>query len=283
MNTATTGRKAMTMGLADAVPGPLKTVFTKKPKPASRRARTEGAELYRTLGVTPDADYVDVMAAVERLKKKYAEDRKQIIRIEKAKDDIMTLRLNQAVKGNIKSSEEAREMDSYQSAKETYLKKKNSLLKVPAWAQGWFEWPDRAHFTQCAYRHGFMAVFGGAFPSAGVSLQALGGASCFALTMNRNSPPLKRDDNGQVAEIRLPAKKTIALSFITVVLCVVAGNFFGGYAANWFGEYYLLRESYIAVAIQLCFLAAGATITTWRDPNDGPEIAQRRGRMGRRD
>ena len=37
MNTATTGRKAMTMGLADAVPGPLKTVFTKKPKPASRR------------------------------------------------------------------------------------------------------------------------------------------------------------------------------------------------------------------------------------------------------
>lgn len=76
-------------------------------------------------------------------------------------------------------------MDSYQSAKETYLKKKNSLLRVPGWAKGWFEWPDREHFNQCLYRHGFMALFGGAFPSAGVSLQALGGASCFALTMNR--------------------------------------------------------------------------------------------------
>ena len=100
-------------------------------------------------------------------------------------------------------------MDSYQSAKETYLKKKNSLLKVPAWAQGWFEWPDRAHFTQCAYRHGFMAVFGGAFPSAGVSLQALGGASCFALTMNRwgRSEPFflrESDELRSVGEAREP-------------------------------------------------------------------------------
>lgn len=86
---------------------------------------------------------------------------------------------------SLKTSEEAREMDSYQSAKETYLKKKNSLMKVPGWAKGWFEWPDREHFNQCLYRHGFMALFGGAFPTAGVSLQALGGASCFALTMNR--------------------------------------------------------------------------------------------------
>lgn len=65
----------------------------------------------------------------------------------------------------------------------------------------------------------------------------------------RNAPPLKRDENGQVAEIRLPAKKTIALSFITVVLCVVAGNFLGGFAALWFGQYYLLQESYTVIVI----------------------------------
>lgn len=44
---------------------------------SSNRARTEGAELYRTLGVTPDAEYTEVMEAVERLKKKYSGDRKQ--------------------------------------------------------------------------------------------------------------------------------------------------------------------------------------------------------------
>lgn len=42
------------------------------------RTRTEGAELYRTLGVTPDADYMEVLEACDRLKEKYAADRKQV-------------------------------------------------------------------------------------------------------------------------------------------------------------------------------------------------------------
>lgn len=42
------------------------------------RTRTEGAELYRTLGVSPDADYMDVVAACDRLKEKYKGDRKKV-------------------------------------------------------------------------------------------------------------------------------------------------------------------------------------------------------------
>lgn len=34
--------------------------------------------MYRTLGVTPDADYLEVMEACDRLKVKYAADRKQV-------------------------------------------------------------------------------------------------------------------------------------------------------------------------------------------------------------
>ena len=34
--------------------------------------------MYRTLGVTPDADYLEVMEACDRLKVKYADDRKQV-------------------------------------------------------------------------------------------------------------------------------------------------------------------------------------------------------------
>lgn len=38
--------------------------------------------MYRTLGVTPDADYLEVMEACDRLKVKYADDRKQVGRSE---------------------------------------------------------------------------------------------------------------------------------------------------------------------------------------------------------
>lgn len=283
MRTARSGAAGarLSMGLADAIPGPLKSVFAKKPKPSARRSRTEGAELYRTLGVTPDADYMEVLAACDRLKIKYAGDRKKIIRADKAKDDIMALRLTQAVAGKIKTSEEAKDMDSYLSAKDEYFKKKNTIFQVPKWAQGWFEWPDREHFQQCAYRHGLFAIFAGAFPSAGMSLQMLGGASCFALTMNRNGPDLKRDENGQIAEIRLPARMTTALSAITVLCCVLMGAWTGALMANIFGEYYLLKESWNGVMAQMCFMAAGSCITTWRDPADGPSVSRRRGKGGR--
>lgn len=76
-------------------------------------------------------------------------------------------------------------MDSYLSAKDKYMKKKNSALRVPDWAEGWFLIPDREHFNQVVFRHVFFAIFVGCFPSASTSLQMLGGVSCFALTMNR--------------------------------------------------------------------------------------------------
>lgn len=37
--------------------------------------------MYRTLGVTPDADYLEVMEACDRLKVKYEGDRKQVITV----------------------------------------------------------------------------------------------------------------------------------------------------------------------------------------------------------
>lgn len=76
-------------------------------------------------------------------------------------------------------------MDSYNTAKEEYFKKQKSVFQVPGWAQGWFMFPDGSHFKQVAYRHGLFAAFAACFPSATMGLQALGGASNFALTMNR--------------------------------------------------------------------------------------------------
>ena len=42
--------------------------------------------MYRTLGVTPDADYLEVMEACDRLKVKYADDRKQVSERDRDRD-----------------------------------------------------------------------------------------------------------------------------------------------------------------------------------------------------
>ncbi|CAN0212908.1 unnamed protein product [Pylaiella littoralis] len=277
----TTGAASLSMGLVDAVPDKLKNVFASKPKATSRRGRTEGAEMYRTLGVTPDADYLEVMEACDRLKVKYAGDRKQVIRIDKAKDGILSLRLNQAVKGNIKTNEEAQNMNSYLTAKDAYIKKRDSPWRRPVWAKGWVKVPDKEHTRRCAIRHGFMAMFVLAFPSAGMGIKMVGGITTFGMVMNRDGPELKRDENNQIAEVRLPSRLSTAMSFLTVIGTVFIGGVLGGTFSQAIGNRFLIRDTWMDVTTQLCLCASSAFITTWRDPNDGPSIAKKRGIGGR--
>eukprot|EP00752_Nemacystus_decipiens_P012787 g11324.t1 len=272
---------AVSMGLVDAVPDKLKNVFAAKPKPTSRRGRTEGAEMYRTLGVTPDADYLEVMEACDRLKVKYADDRKQVIRIDKAKDGILSLRLNQAVKGNIKTNEEAQQMDDYLTAKEAYIKKRDSPWRRPVWAKGWIKVPDKVHAKRCAIRHGCMAGFVLVFPSAGMGAKLIGAMTTFGMTMNRDGPELKRDENGQVAEVRLPSKLSTAMSFLTVIGSVSLGVTLGGTFSQLIGNRFLIRETWMDMTVQLFLFLGSAFVTTWRDPKDGPSIAKKRGIQGR--
>ncbi|CBN79481.1 conserved unknown protein [Ectocarpus siliculosus] len=243
------GAVSVSMGLVDAVPDKLKNVFASKPKPTSRRGRTEGAELYRTLGVTPDADYLEVMEACDRLKVKYASDRKQVIRVDKAKDGILSLRLNQAVKGNIKTNEEAQNMDSYLTAKEAYIKQRDSPWQRPTWAKGWVKVPDKVHGKRCATRHGLMALFVLAFPSAGMGVKLIGGMTTFGMTMNRDGPELKRDDNGQVAEVRLPSKLSSAMSFLAVIGSIFVGSAVGGTFSQYIGNRILIRDTWMDLSV----------------------------------
>lgn len=76
-------------------------------------------------------------------------------------------------------------MDQYMSAKKEYIKKKNSALRVPAWAKGWFEVPDRTYFNQVAYRHGAFTALSLVLPSAITGLLFFGGVTCAANMMNR--------------------------------------------------------------------------------------------------
>lgn len=275
---------AASMGLADAIPAPLKNVFASKPTRATpRRGRTEGAEYYRTLGVTPDADYMEVLAATDRLKEKYAGDRKKVIQLEKAKDDIMALRLKQAVKGTIKSSDEAKSVDAFSSAKEEFLKKRDTELVVPEFLKGWVEPPDMDHMKKVGYRYIAFMLFTAGFPSAAGGLQMVGGANCLGTIMNRGAPDLKRDENGQIAEMRLPAQKTLLVSIVFMMVAFNVGTQFGDLLARVVGESYLLVESWRGMFVQLFYAITCLYVTTWREPKDGPKIGRKPGRSARRD
>lgn len=63
-------------------------------------------------------------------------------------------------------------------------------------------------------------------------------------SVTRNAPDLKRDENNQIAEIRLPARKTVALTMTTVALSYFTGAFAGTFACRLIGEYYVLLESW---------------------------------------
>lgn len=51
--------------------------------------------------------------------------------------------------------------------------------------KGWVKVPDKEHTRRCAIRHGFMAMFVLAFPSAGMGIKMVGGITTFGMVMNR--------------------------------------------------------------------------------------------------
>lgn len=66
----------------------------------------------------------------------------------------------------------------------------------------------------------------------------------------RDGPELKRDENGQVAEVRLPSKLSTAMSFLTVIASVFLGVSLGGTFSQLIGNRFLIRETWMVSAVQ---------------------------------
>lgn len=72
--------------------------------------------------------------------------------------------------------------------------------------------------------------------------------TCFAtysMYSYRDGPELKRDENGQVAEVRLPSKLSTAMSFLTVIGSVFLGVSMGGTFSQLIGNRFLIRETWM--------------------------------------
>ena len=68
------------------------------------------------------------------------------------------------------------------------------------------------------------------------------------MVVRRDGPDLKRDENGQVAEVRLPSRLSTAMSFLAVVGSVFLGVSLGGTFSQLIGNRYLIRETWMVSA-----------------------------------
>lgn len=96
------------------------------------------SNLYRMFGISEDAAYDEIMAAYERLCTKFADDKKQLIKLEVSKDRILEDRLRRRMSGTLQSKVVESEWDRAQRTR----KKKPLNEYLPAWMQQFIEIPD---------------------------------------------------------------------------------------------------------------------------------------------
>ena len=104
----------------EIVDGPLDPLLNKLPWNArrqqerlARRMRREVAQLHRDLGIPEDAPYEQVVAAADRSKLN-SRDPKAKLEIERAKDKILQLRLNERLAGLSSVNMEARSQSTHE-------------------------------------------------------------------------------------------------------------------------------------------------------------------------
>lgn len=66
--------------------------------------------------------------------------------------------------------------------------------------------------------------------------------------MFRDGPELKRDENNQIAEVRLPSRLSTAMSFLTVIGTVFIGGVLGGTFSQAIGNRFLIRDTWMVSA-----------------------------------
>jgi hypothetical protein len=81
---------------------------------AARRMRREVAQLHRDLGIPEDAPYEQVVAAADKAILQAGRDAKKRLAVEKSKDKILQLRLNERLAGLTSVNMEARSQSTHE-------------------------------------------------------------------------------------------------------------------------------------------------------------------------
>jgi len=105
------------------------------PPPPPPVTVVEGAALFRTLGVAPNAEYDEVTRAVNELKEKYKDDKKMCMKLEITKDKINELRLKQRTQGSLAVTSAAAKIDRSTALFEKTKFKRQVQKSTPRWVK----------------------------------------------------------------------------------------------------------------------------------------------------
>jgi len=203
------------------------------PKKSLSRAVVEGAALFRTLGVAPNAEFPEVTRAVNELKEKYKDDKKMCMKLEVTKDKIMELRLKQRTQGSLAVTSAAAKVDrSTELFEKTKLKRKVQA-STPRWVKRlplmWKPWwkikeikngQERkwavAHFKQSqAFLLGFEVV-SILVPIAVGAVKYFAPIYFFFHLVAKGKEPVVRGPSGFAAEIKPEIWEDYAWAFVLI-------------------------------------------------------------------
>lgn len=249
------------------------------PPPPNPQYTIEGSSAFRTLGIPPNSKFEEVQMAVTRLQAKYWNDKKMLVKIEIAKDEIFDLRLKQRVSGEMTSPELAEDQKNAEIA-EQKAKRAKLASRLPQWItdikfmyyppQKWRKSADReerviqqkhlSNSKKYALGSLFIIVF---VPFIAGLFKPFVSFIFFGHLINRGYPPVRRDRAGNVGEIRPPNYREIAYS----ALFVFGGSALFWVLGNWASPYmWALRPMQTRMSFVLlgCYLAC----TTFQPKQD---------------
>jgi hypothetical protein len=166
---------------------------------------------YRTLGISEDATYDEITDAHIELTERYADDEARVLRLDEAKDLVISEQLRKRMSGELRAKVAASPWD------EKPVQREMPWAPVFRFLRKFIRPPGFGHFK--AVLPLFTAIMLTPLFAPGMSeslnlLSCLGG---FSFTYNRGQADVPKDEWGQIGEIRPFKPKPLQL---TIMLCV---------------------------------------------------------------
>lgn len=171
----------------------------------TRPNKVEGADLYRMIGIAPDADYEEIKAKAASLAIKYANDPKRKIKIEVACDKIVELRLRQAAKGQLQMSGESLVRTQMDSARDA----KAGSFQMPKWTRGMIVTPVPKDQAVRAFKYilGPGLVVAGLVPTFAPQMQGYIVAATLNMVYGRGRPKQHVEEGMPMPRMDFPSKE----------------------------------------------------------------------------
>jgi hypothetical protein len=167
---------------------------------------------YRTLGIPENADYDEIMNAHMALIERYAGQSSRLADIETAKEKVLDDRLRRRMSGSLRPEVADSPFDENPTERiMPWVPVSDTIKKL-------FTLPPRSHVFKVLPLMGGLVFASWVSPSIAGTAMLMNTVSAIGFLYNQGTPEVRRDDMGQVGEIRPTQTKPMILAFaITAV------------------------------------------------------------------